>query len=250
MVCCSVSTSGGLGRAGSGPGGVIFSWPRRGIYASRLSSKCLPTRSISSYDCRRGWGHHMRCILLFLSFAIFSAGYSAVHAEPTTGFHSELHCYILSGKKFTRVVTARFVDYDWSGRCTHGRHPFRSSDCMRPSYATGTDLSCRLGFLSMSARGLSVFVVEDEPMIRIIVADMLGVLGHTIAAEAGHVDQALELAQSAEFDLAILDVNIDDKQIIPVADLIKTRGCRSFLLPPMARTTCQKHFESFKSRWK
>jgi CheY-like chemotaxis protein len=167
----------------------------------------------------------MRCILLFLSFAIFSAGYSAVHAEPTTGFHSELHCYILSGKKFTRVVTARFVDYDWSGRCTHGRHPFRSSDCMRPSYATGTDLSCRLGFLSMSARGLSVFVVEDEPMIRIIVADMLGVLGHTIAAEAGHVDQALELAQSAEFDLAILDVNIDDKQIIPVADLIKKRGC-------------------------
>jgi CheY-like chemotaxis protein len=54
---------------------------------------------------------------------------------------------------------------------------------------------------------------------------MLGVLGHTIAAEAGHVDQALELAQSAEFDLAILDVNIDDKQIIPVADLIKKRGC-------------------------
>jgi CheY-like chemotaxis protein len=35
----------------------------------------------------------------------------------------------------------------------------------------------------------------------------------------------LELAQSAEFDLAILDVNIDGKQIIPVAELIKTRGC-------------------------
>jgi CheY-like chemotaxis protein len=77
----------------------------------------------------------------------------------------------------------------------------------------------------MSAKGLRVFFVEDEPMIRILVTDMLGELGHAIAAEAGHVDQALELAQSAEFDLAILDVNIDGKQIIPVAELIKTRGC-------------------------
>jgi CheY-like chemotaxis protein len=77
----------------------------------------------------------------------------------------------------------------------------------------------------VSAKGLRVFFVEDEPMIRILVTDMLGELGHAIAAEAGHVDQALELAQSAEFDLAILDVNIDGKQIIPVAELIKTRGC-------------------------
>jgi CheY-like chemotaxis protein len=58
----------------------------------------------------------------------------------------------------------------------------------------------------MSAKGLRVFVVEDEPMIRILVTDLLGQLGYTIAGEAGDVDQALELAQSAEFDLAILDV--------------------------------------------
>ena len=54
---------------------------------------------------------------------------------------------------------------------------------------------------------------------------MLGELGHAIAAETGHVDRALELAQSAEFDLAILDVNVEGKQIIQVAELIKTRGC-------------------------
>ena len=34
------------------------------------------------------------------------------------------------------------------------------------------------GFLSMSATGLSVFVVEDEPMIRIVVTDMLAVPYH------------------------------------------------------------------------
>jgi CheY-like chemotaxis protein len=76
----------------------------------------------------------------------------------------------------------------------------------------------------MSAKGVRVLVVEDEAMIRILVTDMLEELGHTIAAEAGHIDQALELAQSAEFDLAILDVNIKGKLITPVAEMIRARG--------------------------
>jgi CheY-like chemotaxis protein len=76
----------------------------------------------------------------------------------------------------------------------------------------------------MSAKGLRVLVVEDEAMIRILVTDMLGELGHTTAAEAGHIDQALELAQSAEFDLAILDVNLRGKLITPVAEMIRARG--------------------------
>jgi CheY-like chemotaxis protein len=58
-----------------------------------------------------------------------------------------------------------------------------------------------------------------------VVADMLGVLGHTIAAEAGNVDAALRLAPSTEFDLALLDVNLQGKIITPVAELIKARGC-------------------------
>jgi CheY-like chemotaxis protein len=75
----------------------------------------------------------------------------------------------------------------------------------------------------MSATGLSGFVVEDEPMIRIVVADMLGVLGHTIAAEAGNVDAALRLAPSTEFDLALLDVNLQGKMITPVAEHFRNR---------------------------
>jgi CheY-like chemotaxis protein len=76
----------------------------------------------------------------------------------------------------------------------------------------------------MSAKGLRAFVVEDEAMIRILIADMLGELGHTVAAEAGHIDEAARLAQSTEFDLAILDVNLKGKLITPVAELIRARG--------------------------
>jgi CheY-like chemotaxis protein len=61
-------------------------------------------------------------------------------------------------------------------------------------------------------------------MIRMMVADMLEELGYSIAAESGEIGDALKLAQSVEFDLAILDVNVNGKVISPVADLIAARN--------------------------
>jgi len=72
--------------------------------------------------------------------------------------------------------------------------------------------------------GGSVFLVEDEVMIRMMVADMLEELGYSVAAEAGEINEAIRLAQCTEFDLAILDVNVNGKVISPVAELIKARN--------------------------
>ena len=72
--------------------------------------------------------------------------------------------------------------------------------------------------------GGSVFLVEDEVMIRMMVADMLEELGFTVAAEAGEINEAMKLAESTEFDIAILDVNVNGKVISPVAELIKARN--------------------------
>ena len=78
--------------------------------------------------------------------------------------------------------------------------------------------------VATQSSGGSVFLVEDEVMIRMMVADMLGELGYRIAAEAGEINEAIKLAQSIEFDLAILDVNVNGKVISPVADLIAARN--------------------------
>jgi CheY-like chemotaxis protein len=69
----------------------------------------------------------------------------------------------------------------------------------------------------------AVFLVEDEVMIRMMVADMLEELGYTVAAEAGEIGEAIRLAQNTYFDLAILDVNVNGKVISPVAELISAR---------------------------
>jgi len=69
-----------------------------------------------------------------------------------------------------------------------------------------------------------VLLVEDEVMIRMMVADMLGELGYSIAGEAGDIDEAVRLVQAADFDIAILDVNVNSKIITPVAEAVTMRG--------------------------
>jgi CheY-like chemotaxis protein len=70
----------------------------------------------------------------------------------------------------------------------------------------------------------SILLVEDEVMIRMMVADMLEELGYTIAGEAGDIDEAIRLVQSTDFDLAILDVNVNGKVISPVAEAVQMRN--------------------------
>ena len=70
----------------------------------------------------------------------------------------------------------------------------------------------------------SVLLVEDEVMIRMMVADMLEELGYTIVAEAGDIDEGIRLVQSTDFDIAILDVNVNGKVITPVAEAVQMRG--------------------------
>jgi CheY-like chemotaxis protein len=69
----------------------------------------------------------------------------------------------------------------------------------------------------------SVLIVEDETLLRMMMTDMLEELGHRVAAEAARLEQAIPLAQSADFDLAVLDVNIAGQLITPVAELIAAR---------------------------
>lgn len=74
-------------------------------------------------------------------------------------------------------------------------------------------------------RHVSVFLVEDEVLIRMMISDMLTDLGHRVIAEAGSIDEALPVATSADFELAILDVNLNGAKITPVAEVIRARNC-------------------------
>src|SRR5215467_11288021 len=69
-----------------------------------------------------------------------------------------------------------------------------------------------------------VLVVEDEIMIRMLLEDMLADLGYGVAASAGGLDEAITLARESDFDVAILDVNLNGHAVYPVAEVLDQRG--------------------------
>jgi CheY-like chemotaxis protein len=69
-----------------------------------------------------------------------------------------------------------------------------------------------------------VFLVEDEYLIRMLLEDMLADLGYAIAAAVGTIAEASDVAATAQFDVAILDVNVGGQEIYPVADILAKRG--------------------------
>ena len=73
------------------------------------------------------------------------------------------------------------------------------------------------------AKQAKLLVVEDDVLVRMLLADMVGELGYTLAAEAASIDEALEATRKTDFDLAILDVDLKGRSVSPVADALVAR---------------------------
>ncbi len=71
---------------------------------------------------------------------------------------------------------------------------------------------------------LRILIVEDEMTIALLLEDMVLDLGHEPAALAMRLPQAMEMAETEDLDLAILDVNLDGRMSFPVAEVLERRG--------------------------
>ncbi len=88
----------------------------------------------------------------------------------------------------------------------------------------------------------SILIVEDEPLIAMMLEDFLESLGHEVVATCESVEDALEKVDAGGFDVAIIDVQLKDgKQVWPVADRLAEEGTPFVLAtgghvePPPAR---------------
>lgn len=71
---------------------------------------------------------------------------------------------------------------------------------------------------------LSVLVIEDEPLIAMMLEDFVDLLGHDVAGTCDSVESALDHVGSTSFDVAILDVHLRDGACWPVADALTAAG--------------------------
>jgi CheY-like chemotaxis protein len=69
-----------------------------------------------------------------------------------------------------------------------------------------------------------VLLVEDEALIALMLEDMLESMGCAVTALAPRVQLGVALAESGDFDLAMLDVNVAGENVEPVADILARRG--------------------------
>lgn len=73
-------------------------------------------------------------------------------------------------------------------------------------------------------RGRRVLVVDDETLITMLIEDMLTDLGCATVGPAHQLNEALGLAREADFDCAILDLNLNGASTAPVAKALQARN--------------------------
>lgn len=79
-------------------------------------------------------------------------------------------------------------------------------------------------------RQASILLIEDEALIRMMLVEMAEELGHKVTAEAGSVAEAQSLAEIEQYDLAILDINLQGTNAQPVAEIVRSRGLPFFFM--------------------
>jgi CheY-like chemotaxis protein len=72
--------------------------------------------------------------------------------------------------------------------------------------------------------GRRVLVVEDESLIIMLVEDALADLGCVVAGVASRFDDAVAKARTLDFDIAVLDVNLNGLRTFPIAEIVRDRG--------------------------
>jgi len=70
----------------------------------------------------------------------------------------------------------------------------------------------------------SILIVEDEPLIAMMLEDFLSELGHDVVACCESVADALGHIEKGGFEVAILDVSLADGKVWPVCDALAQAG--------------------------
>jgi DNA-binding response OmpR family regulator len=73
-------------------------------------------------------------------------------------------------------------------------------------------------------KSLDVLVVEDDALIAMLVEDAVAAAGHRVACSAATIQDAMQAASTADFDLALLDVNLGGQKSHALPVILSRRG--------------------------
>ena len=72
---------------------------------------------------------------------------------------------------------------------------------------------------------MKILILEDEPLLAMLLEESLTELGYNVVASAATVGQAMAAIDTTELDFALLDFTLgDDSTSIPVAQRLRVQG--------------------------
>ena len=77
--------------------------------------------------------------------------------------------------------------------------------------------------MNETLQGKAVFIVEDDVLSALTMKDFVEGLGCEVVGHARTLDEALEGTQRAEFDIALLDIDLDGETSYAIAQRLADR---------------------------
>jgi PAS domain S-box-containing protein len=74
------------------------------------------------------------------------------------------------------------------------------------------------------ANGPRVLVVEDEALVAMMIQECLAEFGYQVVGPISTATEAAAKAKDGQFEAAVLDINLGDGAVYPIADILAARG--------------------------
>ena len=117
------------------------------------------------------------------------------------------------------------MKFDWrtSGlRCTLSVPHDPSKESFRRAPVDRVD-GAPMPDISVDPEDKRVLLVEDEPLVSMMLADLLSAFGHKVDGPYSRFSDAILAAQSNNLQAGILDVNLGGEKTYAVADILANR---------------------------
>ena len=88
-----------------------------------------------------------------------------------------------------------------------------------------------------------VLIVEDEPFIALQMRMSVQSHGGVVAGVAASFDAGMDMAETLAIDVALLDLNLEARDSLPIADVLAARG-----IPFVFATGCGRSL-ALRKRW-
>jgi PAS domain S-box-containing protein len=129
----------------------------------------------------------------------------------------------------TRVIRASLEQlggravFDWrpSGLCCILSFPHQKKPKLTEDQTDWTNFRQKRSFqFELGRNGGQVLLVEDESTVALMVEEFLSELGLRVVGPFGSVSDALRALRETSLDAAVLDINLGNESVYPVADVL------------------------------